>query len=131
VKFVDYSGIYLLHCHNLEHEDDGMMLNIQIDNQTKVDEEISSPENFELYQNYPNPFNPSTTIKYKLEKPDNFVRLSIFNSNGELMENLFEGTQSAGIYSVKWNASNYSSGTYFCKINVYGLSKSIKLVYLK
>ena len=28
VKFNDYSGIYLLHCHNLEHEDDGMMLNI-------------------------------------------------------------------------------------------------------
>ncbi|MCB0744418.1 MAG: multicopper oxidase family protein, partial [Ignavibacteriae bacterium] len=31
IKFTDYSGRYLLHCHNLEHEDDGMMLNIEID----------------------------------------------------------------------------------------------------
>lgn len=131
VKFTDYSGIYLLHCHNLEHEDDGMMLNIQIDSPTKVDDEDSNPKSFELYQNYPNPFNPSTTIKYKLDKPDNFVKLSIYNTNGELIENIFEGNQSSGIHFLNWNASKYSSGTYFCRVNVDGLSKSIKLVYLK
>jgi len=131
VKFTDYSGIYLLHCHNLEHEDDGMMLNIQIDAPTQVEEINSHPADFELYQNYPNPFNPSTTIKYKLDKSENFIRLSIFNNNGELIENLFEGSQPAGIYSLKWNASNYSSGTYFCKLMVDGLLRTIKLVYLK
>jgi FtsP/CotA-like multicopper oxidase with cupredoxin domain len=131
VKFVDYEGIYLFHCHNLEHEDDGMMLNIQIDAPTKVEEVNSSPSDFELYQNYPNPFNPSTTIKYKLDKSENFIKLSVFNSNGELIENLFEGSQPAGIYSLKWNASNYSSGTYFCKLLVDGSIKTIKLTYLK
>lgn len=30
VKFTDYAGIYLFHCHNLEHEDDGMMLNFRL-----------------------------------------------------------------------------------------------------
>ena len=30
VKFTDYAGIYLFHCHNLEHEDDGMMLNFKL-----------------------------------------------------------------------------------------------------
>ncbi|HJY64122.1 MAG TPA: multicopper oxidase domain-containing protein, partial [Ignavibacteria bacterium] len=30
VKFTDYKGIYLFHCHNLEHEDDGMMLNFKV-----------------------------------------------------------------------------------------------------
>ncbi len=131
VKFNDYSGIYLLHCHNLEHEDDGMMLNIQIDSPTKVEDENSTPENFELYQNYPNPFNPSTTIKYRLDRPDSFVKLSIYNTNGELIENLIERSQMSGVYSIEWNASNYSSGTYFCKLNVDGLLKSIKLMYLK
>ncbi|MEO8232745.1 MAG: FlgD immunoglobulin-like domain containing protein, partial [Ignavibacteriota bacterium] len=72
-----------------------------------------------------------TTIKYRLDRPDSFVKLSMYNTNGELLKKLFEGSQSAGVYSVKWNASNYSSGTYFCRLNVDGLLKSIKLIYLK
>ena len=30
VRFPDYAGRYLLHCHNLEHEDAGMMLNFAV-----------------------------------------------------------------------------------------------------
>lgn len=30
IRFTDYAGLYLLHCHNLEHEDDGMMLNLEV-----------------------------------------------------------------------------------------------------
>lgn len=30
MKFEDYSGLYLYHCHNLEHEDTGMMRNFRI-----------------------------------------------------------------------------------------------------
>jgi FtsP/CotA-like multicopper oxidase with cupredoxin domain len=30
VRFDHYRGIYLLHCHNLQHEDLGMMLNIEV-----------------------------------------------------------------------------------------------------
>lgn len=131
VKFNDYSGIYLLHCHNLEHEDDEMMLNIKIENSTEVNGENLNPKSFELFQNYPNPFNPSTTIKYKLDKPASSVRLSIFDNNGELVENIFEGKQSSGVFSVEWNASRYSSGVYFCRLNVDGLLKSIKFMYLK
>jgi len=131
VKCNDYSGIYLLHCHNLEHEDDGMMLNIKFDSPTNIEEENTQPETFELYPNYPNPFNPSTNIKYSLDKPSSSVKLSIFNNNGELVENIFEGTQSSGVFSVEWNAADYSSGNYFCSLLVDGLLKSIKLSYIK
>jgi len=131
VKCNDYSGIYLLHCHNLEHEDDGMMLNIKFDSPTNIEEENTQPETFELYQNYPNPFNPSTTIKYRLEKKESFVRLTIFNNNGELVEKIFEGLQTTGTHSFSWNAANYSSGNYFCRLLVDGLLKSIKLSYIK
>ncbi len=31
MKFEDYSGLYLYHCHNLEHEDMGMMRNYRVD----------------------------------------------------------------------------------------------------
>ncbi|MBT8338095.1 MAG: multicopper oxidase domain-containing protein [Gemmatimonadetes bacterium] len=30
VHFVRHRGLYLMHCHNLEHEDDGMMLNFEV-----------------------------------------------------------------------------------------------------
>jgi FtsP/CotA-like multicopper oxidase with cupredoxin domain len=30
VRFEEYRGVYLLHCHNLEHEDAGMMLNFEV-----------------------------------------------------------------------------------------------------
>lgn len=30
MRFTPYPGIYLIHCHNLEHEDGGMMLNYEI-----------------------------------------------------------------------------------------------------
>lgn len=31
LRFVDYPGRYLVHCHNLEHETGGMMRNFLID----------------------------------------------------------------------------------------------------
>jgi FtsP/CotA-like multicopper oxidase with cupredoxin domain len=31
MRYLDYAGIYLYHCHNLEHEDGGMMRNFAID----------------------------------------------------------------------------------------------------
>lgn len=31
VKFEDYAGMFLYHCHNLEHEDGGMMRNYRVD----------------------------------------------------------------------------------------------------
>jgi spore coat protein A len=30
VRFTDYSGLYMVHCHNLEHEDDAMMAQFQV-----------------------------------------------------------------------------------------------------
>jgi FtsP/CotA-like multicopper oxidase with cupredoxin domain len=30
MTFPQYTGTFVLHCHNLEHEDDGMMLNYRI-----------------------------------------------------------------------------------------------------
>ncbi|MGH9011308.1 MAG: multicopper oxidase family protein, partial [Acidimicrobiia bacterium] len=30
VKFTDYHGLYMVHCHNLEHEDNGMMAQFNV-----------------------------------------------------------------------------------------------------
>ena len=76
-------------------------------------EEIAT--DFRLEQNYPNPFNPSTTIKYAVPVQSQ-VKILIFNSIGESIVELVNRSQSAGTYTVTWNAENVSSGIYFYSI---------------
>jgi len=89
-----------------------------------------------LYQNYPNPFNPSTTIKYALPV-ESSVRVNIYNSLGEMIEELTSQIQPEGNYEVTWNAQNYSSGVYYYSFEVNGIDGSQshremkKIVFLK
>ncbi len=70
---------------------------------------------YELCDNYPNPFNPSTTINYELAA-NGFTTLKIYDILGKEVATLINTIQDAGSYSVQWNASNYSSGVYFYKL---------------
>ncbi len=129
VKFTDYNGIYLLHCHNLEHEDNGMMLNIKIDEPTGIDTDKNLIDNFELFQNYPNPFNPETKIKFSLPEKGH-VKLSIFNSNGELVKDLLDGILDTGIHEIIFNGADLSSGVYFYKLTTSAgeITKKMNLI---
>lgn len=130
VKFIDYSGTYLLHCHNLEHEDDGMMLNIKIDATTNIEDEDSTPNNFELYQNYPNPFNPTTTIQFNLTNAG-FATLSIFNLLGSKIETIFAGNKNSGSHSITYTNKSLASGTYIYELKVNGYALRKKMILLK
>ena len=44
----DHTGLYLIHCHNLEHEDDGMMLNFLVEAPTGVDADANLPTEMDL-----------------------------------------------------------------------------------
>ncbi|HMR40868.1 MAG TPA: T9SS type A sorting domain-containing protein [Ignavibacteria bacterium] len=84
---------------------------------------ISLPEEFRLSQNYPNPFNPTTKINYELPLNGN-VNITLFDMTGREVSVLVnESQQQAGFYTIQFNASNLSSGTYFYKIVVNGDSK--------
>ncbi|HSP87724.1 MAG TPA: T9SS type A sorting domain-containing protein, partial [Ignavibacteriaceae bacterium] len=76
---------------------------------------------FSLSQNYPNPFNPETAISFNLQE-DGFASIKIFNVQGEEIEVLFDGFIPSGNQVIKWNASNFTSGVYFYKINFDGKS---------
>ncbi|MGB9665233.1 MAG: choice-of-anchor V domain-containing protein [Ignavibacteria bacterium] len=99
---------------------------------TSVENEKFPVKEFELYQNYPNPFNPSTKISYKLNK-DGFTKLTIINLFGEEVVKLVDEFQREGLYEIDFDADrlNFSSGTYFYKLESNGLSDIRKLVYLK
>jgi hypothetical protein len=85
-------------------------------------ENSSTPENFSLIQNYPNPFNPSTTVRYTIPY-ESKVKLTVYNSLGELVEVLVDNVVNAGNYSINFNAKNLSSGIYLIKIDAVGISQ--------
>lgn len=92
--------------------------------------DTSLPKTMQLYQNYPNPFNPVTDIRYSLKEPAN-IRLSVFNSKGELIKTLFEGTKDKGMHTVRFDASGLNSGLYFYRLTSGNRSETRKMLMLK
>ncbi len=88
------------------------------------------PVKTELTGSYPNPFNPTTAINYGLEK-DGHVEIMIYDAAGRLVEELVNGHQEGGSYSITWNASNQASGMYFAKMVAGNVVQTQKLVLLK
>lgn len=88
------------------------------------------PNEVTLHQNYPNPFNPETNIKFELTSQGE-VSLSIYNSLGKEVQNIFAGKLTPGSYSFKWNAANLPSGVYFYKLQTETSSAVKKMLLIK
>jgi hypothetical protein len=88
------------------------------------------PTTFSLQQNYPNPFNPSTKIEYSVPNVSK-VQLIIYNVLGQKVVTLVNEMQKPGKYEYQWNATAFSSGTYFIKLKTGNYQKIIKAVLLK
>ncbi|MBK6771618.1 MAG: T9SS type A sorting domain-containing protein [Ignavibacteria bacterium] len=93
------------------------------------------PEKFNVYQNYPNPFNPSTKIKFDipsgLNGSDSKVRLSVYNSLGKEIAELVNENLGAGSYETEFDASDFSSGVYFYKIETDNFSQTKSMFLIK
>jgi len=88
------------------------------------------PKEFALSQNYPNPFNPMTQIRYALPR-DCQARLEVYNVVGQRVATLVDGKQKAGYKTVKWNASSFSSGIYFYRLQAGDFVQTRKMVLLR
>lgn len=86
---------------------------------------------FELLQNYPNPFNPSTVISYRLPVASN-VRLDVYDLAGRKVSSLIEGEMKPpGTYTVRFDATNLSSGVYLYRLTTGNISKVRQMVFIK
>ncbi|MBS1517458.1 MAG: T9SS type A sorting domain-containing protein [Bacteroidetes bacterium] len=90
----------------------------------------SEPTSFRLEQNYPNPFNPSTSIRFEINE-NTEINLSVFDINGKLVEELYSGKINKGSFEYNFNASEYSSGVYFCTLKNGRSFQTVKMLYLK
>jgi mannan endo-1,4-beta-mannosidase len=90
------------------------------------------PNQVELYQNFPNPFNPVTTIRYSLTK-DDFISVELYNSLGELVEELEKGYKTRGEHelTLSFDSGRLSSGIYIYTLKTSDIILSKKLILLK
>lgn len=79
---------------------------------------------------FPNPFNNSTNIII-VSGIETKADIVLYNSIGQIMaENKFN-LNANGESIIKYDFSNYSTGTYFFKIKAFNKTQLIKTIYLK
>jgi hypothetical protein len=93
-------------------------------------ENNTTPVSFSLSQNYPNPFNPVTKIEYQLAKASK-VKLTIYDILGNKIMSLVNQKQEAGSYSVDFDGSKLSSGTYIYKIEAGEFTSTKRMLMIK
>lgn len=93
-------------------------------------ESSSIPSEFGLNQNYPNPFNPTTNIEYAIAKRGH-VKLTVFDINGRQIDTLVDMEQAPGNYTLHMDASSYSNGVYFYRLDTADFSDTKKFVLTK
>jgi hypothetical protein len=86
------------------------------------------PQTFALSQNYPNPFNPTTTVSYRLST-NSVVRLLVIDLLGRSVATLVDEVEFAGAHRATWDASGFSSGMYFYRLQA-GTSSETKTMFL-
>ncbi len=105
----------------------------------------TKPILYSLEQNYPNPFNPTTTIKYTIpfakrdlsrsneseQKATLQVTLKVYNILGSEIAILVDNEQSAGNYSVVFDANGLTSGVYFYKLQTGSFVETKKMTIIK
>ena len=93
------------------------------------------PRSFHLAQNYPNPFNHATHISFTLQQPA-AVSLQVFNTHGQLVATLVEGTRPAGTYQTAWDGRDaqgqaVSSGAYIVRLDAGGQQATRKMILIQ
>ena len=91
----------------------------------------AAPRVLDLSQNFPNPFNPSTNIQFTIPV-DGRTTLRIYNTLGQEVATLFDGTTDAGEYhQVTFDGSRLASGIYFSRLEFNGKMMVKKMLLLK
>jgi hypothetical protein len=97
---------------------------------TSVASHEGVPKEFMLEQNFPNPFNPSTTIHIELPHASRVI-LSVYNVLGQEVLTLIDEEKPAGIFDVRFSASNLSSGTYLYRLRAGEYVSTKRMLVLK
>lgn len=110
---------------------DSLTIQVVVKHPEGIDnDENKIPDDFYLGQNYPNPFNLGTVISYGLPR-ETLMNIVVFDLNGRAIDNLWNGKQNAGHYTIKWNATQFPSGVYFIRMQTSAFIETRKCILIK
>jgi hypothetical protein len=102
----------------------------EILNRTYIYKLNQMPTTYALYQNYPNPFNSMTTIEFDLPEFQN-VQLIVYDVLGREVKRIIDEPIEGGYYRIRFDATRFASGAYFCRLKAGDFTSVKKLLLLK
>lgn len=108
LRFDAYPGMFMLHCHNLEHEDDGMMMNFRVTPPSSVNETDRSTG---ALRAWPNPASERTVLRFAPASNERELVVA-----DELGRTVMRRMIPAGSDRANLRVSSLASGRYWCRI---------------
>ncbi len=116
----DWTNLYLA-----DGDGNKKPLGLKLTTGVEEDENEFIPETHIIVGNYPNPFNPSTKINFTVpySLTNEYVKLNIYNIQGEQVSTLVNEKLTAGSYFVSWNGrtsagNSVASGVYIYEVRI-------------
>ncbi|NWF88488.1 MAG: T9SS type A sorting domain-containing protein [Ignavibacteriaceae bacterium] len=88
------------------------------------------PTEFGLHQNFPNPFNPITNISWQSPVSGRHT-LKVYDILGKEVAALVNDEKEAGYHSIDFDASNLTSGVYFCRLTIKEFHSTIRMILIR
>lgn len=97
--------------------------------------DLAIPDKFSVGSNYPNPFNPDTRVNFALPDSRHVVAI-VYNTPGQKVRTLLNGSLAAGYHSVTWDGTNDAgqqlpSGIYYLRLQAGHDSMVQKMIMVK
>jgi len=105
--------------HNDVNSNEAIYNTIDLEDLTDLIRESDKPkvDKIALYPAYPNPFNSTTTIQYSITLEE-FVKMQVFNLQGQEIEILVNENKKPGNYQASFTSYTLSTGLYICRLQI-------------
>jgi M6 family metalloprotease-like protein len=90
----------------------------------------AAPGQYALDQNYPNPFNPSTHIRIAVAERQQ-TTVELYDVLGRHISTLLQEVKEPGLYTLRWEASDFPSGVYLCRMTAGTFTATRRMVLVK
>lgn len=135
-RFEDYTGRFAYHCHILEHEDQMMMRQFEVVDNSSTLEPGSAGGEFRLWPSRPNPTSGPTQFSFQIPAKTR-ARIDLFDVGGRRVATVLDRLLEPGKHAVSWDGSDASGralspGIYFYRLTLPGREEATqKMVFVE